>query len=216
MMLSAAPDATFLRQLGERALALEQFANNSTVHLELSGQEFDGDGEVKQRSLAKVKVTRKAGARDRVLEHYEENGVEMTEKKRKEMAKEKEKEDSAQRSPFHPDEQSHYMFSQLEAPAGHPEWVRISFSPASEKLRGEKVMEGEAWVDVAATQVRRLWMRPSKLPSLVEKLSIECELDAQTPVGLSMSKMTVKGVAGALFFKKRFTVVTTFRDYASE
>lgn len=50
-------------------------------------------------------------------------------------------------------------------------------------------------------------------PPFVDSLSIDASLDAQTSAGRAMSRLTMKGVAGFLFIKERFRVVTTFADY---
>lgn len=208
LVLSAAPDAALLQKLGERALALEAFAKQSTVTVDVSGEEYDGEGKVKASSRAVVKVERKGEAAKRTLISFEENGKEITEKKRKEVEAQETK---ATRGPFHPEEQSKYVFTQLEPAKTHPTWVRIGFGPAKEK--GEQIMVGEALVDPEGPTLRRLSMRPSKFPAFVDSVAIEAELDAPTSAGMAMSSLEVRGVAGALFFKKRFRTVTRFRDY---
>ena len=81
---------------------------------------------------------------------------------------------------------------------------------------GEKTDElyiGDATVDPQTGDVLSLSLRPSRNPTFVDSLSIEARLDAVTPAGRAMSSLTIKGVAGVLFFKDRFRIVTTFTDY---
>lgn len=89
--------------------------------------------------------------------------------------------------------------------------MRLGFQPSGEEH--EELYMGDATVDPETGDVLSLSLRPSRNPTFVQSLSIEASLDAVTPAGRAMSRLTIKGVAGALFFKERFRVVTTFADY---
>jgi hypothetical protein len=203
MILAAAPDQTLLDKLGEQALAMESNWNKTACTIEVLGEEKDGDGKVTKSTRTSLRVTRDGTAITRKLSHHEENGKDLTEAKRKEIeGKEAAK---VSRSPFHPTERVKYRFEQKDP-------AHIAFEPVGDKT--EENLVGEAVLDPGALLVKALEMRPAKLPMFVKELAIRVEFDAATPNGKGMSLLSVKGTAGALFFTKRFSVVTTFSDYS--
>lgn len=205
MILAAAPDAALLAKLGEQTLAMENFFNKASCLVEVAGEEKDGDGKITKSSKTSVRVSRDGAKVSRKLVSHEEDGKDLTEAKRKEIeGKEAAK---VSRSPLHPTEQTKYRFALTSDP------TRIAFEPVAAKT--EDNLAGEALIDVDGARVLALEMRPAKLPMFVQELSIRVDFDADTPSGKGMSTLTVKGLAGALFFKKRFSVTTRFSDYAA-
>lgn len=205
MMLAAAPDASLLDKLGEQTLAMETFWNKAACTIEVSGDEKDGAGKVTKTFKTSLRVTRDGTKVTRKLTSHEENGKDLTEAKRK--AIEEKEGTKTSRSPFHPSERAKYRFELLA------DGKRISFEPVGS--RTDENLIGEASIDPEAGQVLSLTMRPAKFPMFVQELEIHVEFAAATPSGKGMSLLTVNGLAGALFFKKRFSVVTKFSDYAA-
>lgn len=210
LLTAAAPEPALLEALGARALQLESFTEAAQLTLEVHAEELDAAGAVSKTTQTTMRVTRAGGKAGRTLLHHEENGKDLTEDKRAELERPPKKAEAAVRSPFHPAEQRKYRFVMLPPPreAG---LLRVGFQPAGEK--DEALSIGDATVDPVSGDTVALSMRPSKNPLFVEALSIECAFEAQTPAGRALSKLSIKGIAGLLFFKKRFRVVTTLRDY---
>lgn len=211
MLFAAAPDEALLEKLAVRTEQLEAFTNGARVKLEVLAEELDGDGAVKKTTLSTLRVARTGGKVERKLLRYLENGKDLTEAKRAELEQPPKKNGAAVKSPFHPAQRGKYQFSLLAPPAAQPGLLRVGFQPAGEK--SDELYTGDALVDPQTGDVCTLSLRPSKNPTFVESLSIEATLDAATPAGRAMSRLTLKGVTGALFFKERFRVVTTFSDY---
>lgn len=203
-VVAAAPDASLLEALGAQALDMETFWSKASYEVDVIGEERDGDGKVTKTTKTLLQVSRDGTKVTRTLRSHEENGKDLTEAKRKDL--EGKDGTKTSRSPFHPSERSKYRFTLLADDAS-----RIAFEPVGAK--SDENLVGEAKVDPAARRVLALDMRPGKLPMFVSELSIHVGFDAETPKGKGMSELTVKGVAGALFFKKRFSVVTTLHDY---
>ncbi len=210
LMLTAAPDAALLEKLGARALQLETFANASRVTVDIVADKLDSDGKVTKTTHTALRVGRNGTKVDRKLLTFVENGKDLTEAKRAELEAPPKKEAQV-KSPFHPDQRAKYQFAVLPPPADKPTWMRIGFQPAGDK--NDELYIGDATLDPETGDVRVLSLRPSKNPAFVQSLAIEASLDAVTPAGRAMSSLTIKGVAGVLFFKDRFRVLTTFTDY---
>jgi hypothetical protein len=210
LLAGAAPDSALLEKLGTRALQLEAFALSSRVTVDVVGDKLDGDGKVTKTTHTALRVGRSGGKVERKLMTFVEDGKDLTEAKRAELEQPPKKE-VAVKSPFHPEQRAKYQFAILAPPDGKPELMRLGFQPSGEK--SQELYMGDATVDPQTGDVLALSLRPSKNPPFVQSLSIEATLDTQTPAGRAMSKLTIKGVAGALFFKDRFRIVTTFSDY---
>ena len=210
LLAGAAPDAALLEKLGARALQLEAFANASRVTVDVLAEKLDSDGKVTKITHTALRVGRSGTKTERKLLTFVEAGKDLTESKRAELEAPPKK-PATVKSPFHPDQRAKYQFAVLSPPENQAALMRLGFQPAGEK--DEELYLGDATVDPQTGDVLSLSLRPSKNPPFVQSLTIEATLDAQTPAGRAMSKLTIKGVAGALFFKDRFRVVTTFSDY---
>lgn len=219
LLAGAAPDSALLEKLGARARQLEVFAKATRVTIDLTYEKLDGDGKVTKTTRTAVRVGRNGDTIERKLLAYEEDGKDLTESRRAESEAKREKPESnngknkdfSVKSPFHPELQAKYEFAILAPPPSQPQLVRIGFKPAGDKV--PELYMGDATVDPETGDVLALSLRPSKPPAFVQSLSIEAQLEAQTPAGRAMSKLEVKGVAGLLFLKERFRVITTFKDY---
>ncbi len=199
LTFSGAPDAALLERLAAHAAQMETYSANASFTVDVIAEEYDSDGKATKTTKSSMRVSRKAGKESRKLLRYEEDGVDITEKKRAEVEK---AESKPVHSPFHANEQPKYRFTLLESP-GKP--LRIAMEPAGRKT--PELIIGEADVDPESGEVRFISMRPSKNPAFVDSLALTASFD-----GKAMSQLTIKGVGGFLFIKKRFGVVTTFRD----
>jgi len=213
MVVAATPEPALLEKLGARARQLETYTNDSRVTVDVVAEELDGDGAVKKTTHTTLRVGRSGGKVERKLLTYTENGKDLTESKRAELEKPPKKEGAGVKSPFHPDERAKYQFAVLAPPGDRPSLARLGFQPAGEKT--DQLYIGDATIDPQTGDVLTLSLRPSKNPTFVSSLSMEATFDAQSPAGRAMSRLSMKGVAGLLFVKQRFRVVTTFSDYAS-
>lgn len=211
MVVAAVPDEALLEKLGARALKLEAFTNGSRVTVDVVADELDSDGAVKKTTHTALRVGRSGSKVDRKLLTHQEDGKDLTERKRAELEQPPKKPGASVKSPFHPEQRAKYQFSVLAAPADKPGLLRIGYQPKGELT--SELYTGDATVDPETGDLLTLSMRPSKYPAFVEALSLEALFDAPTPAGRAMSRLTMKGVAGALFFKTRFRAVTTFSEY---
>lgn len=200
VVLTAAPDAALLVRLGEHADRTERFSKNASFTVDTIAEEYDSDGRVTKTSKSSTRVTRRDGVETKKLISYEEDGVDRTEKKRREVEN---AEPKPVNSPFVTSRQSKYRFEVLETTDEH---VRIGFEPAGNRV--PELITGEALVDPSTGEVHFTSMQPSKMPLFVDSLELTATFE-----GLAMSKFTLRGAAGFLFFKKRFGVSSTYRDY---
>lgn len=215
-LLAAAPDAALLERVAKRTLALEEFQKNAQLTMNVEAQELDDEGAVKHREVSVLRISRSGGDQKRELLKKTVDGEDVTAAEQQKL-KEKGEQPKGRRtslaaiSPFHPDQQPKYAFELLAPPKSGPPRVRIAFRPKGEK--DAELMMGDAVVDEETGDLLSLSMRPSKLPTLVDHVSVEVRLEAKTPAGMALSKMVMQGSAGLLFMKKRFKVVMTAGDY---
>ncbi|MGV3624662.1 MAG: hypothetical protein ACO1OB_27835 [Archangium sp.] len=196
VMLTAVPDAPLMKRLAAHAERMETFTRNSSFTVDTVAEEFDSDGKATKTTRTSLRVTRRDGKESRKLTKYEENGVDLTEKKRSEIEK---AESKPVHSPFLASEQSKYRFTQLAED-------QLGIEPAGAK--DPELITGKATIDPASGEVRFVTMEPSKMPAFVDSLRLTATFDER-----SMTKFTIKGMGGFLFIKKRFGVVSSFRDY---
>jgi hypothetical protein len=214
-LLAAAPDPALLQKIIERQKAVQAFTDNASVVMEVRAEELASDGKVESTEVTKLRIGKKKGepVATEVLSATED-GKDVTAQTRDEMKKEKDgkkgKSAGAQ-SPFHEEQVAKYRFTQLATPPDAPTHARVGFEPAGGK--DAELMSGEATVDVETGDLLSLSMRPSKNPTFVDRLQIECAFDAQTPAGRAISSITAKGEGGILFIKKRFAVVSLFTEW---
>lgn len=209
-IVGAGPDPALLQKLSERAVALEAFAKNARSTVSVVVEKFDADGKVIETTRSTLRVGRTNGKVERKLVSFEEDGKDLTEKKRAELESAEHNERDV-KSPFHPDVAAKYAFTVLDAPADRPNRVRIGFRPAGEKT--SELYMGEATVVPETGDVESFSLRPSKNPAFVDSLFIEGTAGAPTPAGSALKTLSIRGSAGLLFFKQRFRIVSTFSDY---
>lgn len=203
LLLAAAPDAALMEKLGARAQALDGFAQHSKVSIEISAEELDADGTVTAKKHTVMNQVRNGDDLERTLVKHEEDGVDLTEKKRAELEKKPKQGPIA--SPFLPTVQKKYRF-ELEGEN------RVAFVPVE---KSEDTYVGVATIDPETGDITSMRMTLSKLPSMVDSLSMTAVMEAQTPVGRAMSSLKIDGKAGFLMFKKRFRVNTTMKGYSA-
>ncbi|MEW5739713.1 MAG: hypothetical protein AB1938_12345 [Myxococcota bacterium] len=217
LAMAAVPDAALLDRIAERTKAVEAFTSEAQLTVKVVSDELDSDGKSKKHNELVFQVSRKDGKPHRVLVSATEDGKDVSEATREELAEQDEKNGEkkngsmSQASPFHPEQRAKYAFSTLPSTQAEPQFVRIAFQPAGEKTSA--LMIGDATVDPQTGDLVRMSMRPSKNPTFVDRLYLELEFEAPTPAGRALSKLTAKGAGGIAFIKKRFAVVTTFSDY---
>ncbi|MFT3707009.1 MAG: hypothetical protein QM817_05000 [Archangium sp.] len=205
MILAASPpDPALLEKLGAQAQSMESLWNSTACTIDVDAEEQDGAGKVTKTVKTSLRVARDGKNVTRKLISHQEDGKDLTEAKRKEI--EGKEGSKVSKSPFHPDEQKKYRFDQKDP-------THITFEPLGSKTEDNLI--GEATIDPDTQTVKALDMHPAKFPMFVQELGIRVEFDANTSNGKGMSALNIKGLAGALFFKKRFVVKTRFSDYAA-
>lgn len=201
VLLTASPDPALLQKLAAHTAALETFASHARVTVETTADELDGDGKVTSSKHFVVRQTRDGEKLTRTLVSAEENGKDVTEKQRSELEQKPKR--GPVRSPFHPEEQPRYRFTQRDE-------THVAFEPLTPS---DENFVGEATIDPAAATVQRMTLHIAKLPAMVDQLDMTLLMEAPTPAGNALSRLTLQGKAGVLMFKKRFRVTTTLRNY---
>jgi hypothetical protein len=105
--------------------------------------------------------------------------------------------------------QASYTFDETERTEDGTR-VKIQFTPLHP---GKRTVEGSAWVDVETGAIVSASFRMSRTPMFVHYVHFIVEFGAVTALVPSISRMTVDGEFGFLFFKRRFRANATLSDY---
>jgi hypothetical protein len=178
-------------------------------------ERLDGDGKVD--SVKKMTARMEAdGERERlVVLKCTEDGKDATEDARKDAkaGNERTKEERAKRyveMPLRASIQPHYVFHQIAVDPVDPTRVQIAFVP---KEPSEHTSEGSAWVDTKTGTLVSAGFKLSKPGFFVEYVHLTIELGEKTELGPAISRVTVDGKGGILFFRKHFRGEAKLTDY---
>ena len=211
---------TLLRQLAANTPDTEQLLEHrlSTFTMTSVAEELDGKGRVKHSKTRVTRVRDTGGKRVAELLRAQDDGRDVTEKVRRELAERGADEDRKKNEkglsfpvPFTAESQPLHRFQLVGRDAKDPSKVRIRFWPAGRK--GEDVMIGEALVDPAAGMLHSLKFRPSKYPSsFIDRLDISMDLRVEPGVGAVVHRIVGRGDGGLLFVRKHRRTTVTFTD----
>ncbi|HLT30884.1 MAG TPA: hypothetical protein VK013_12630 [Myxococcaceae bacterium] len=184
-----------LATLGKAELekeALPGCAYRERTHVE----ELTDDGKVKGSLERSWKIVRQGDASTRTLLSSEQTG-ELSDLLTREPKEPTPEERKAQRSPLHPAQQSHFIFSLQEEKDGR---LRLGFRP---KKRDAKWMQGTMHLDAESLELVRMVASPSKMPPMVSSLDLDLRF-GPTACGVQPHRIRVKGKGGFLFMKLNF------------
>ena len=114
------------------------------------------------------------------------------------------------RMPFLATEQARYTFDVVEKDKDDPTRVRVTFVP---KSKDETTIEGSAWVDEREGTVLSAGFKLSRTSMWIDYVHIQVEFGAKTPLGPAVSKVSMDGRGGILFFRKHFRAEATLSDW---
>jgi hypothetical protein len=204
-----------MARLAVHAEAIEKMRTHASYALEGVLERLDGDGKVDgvKRMTARMEAD---GERVRlVVIKCTDDGKDATEDARKDAREgnEKTKEERAKRyveMPFRATTQPGYAFDQIAVDPVDPARVQISFVP---KQPTEHTSEGSAWVDTRTGTLVSAGFKLSKPGFFVDYVHFTIELAEKTELGPAISRVTVDGKGGILFFHKHFRGEARLFDY---
>jgi hypothetical protein len=213
--LAQPPDPELMARLAIHAEAIERMRTHASYAIEGVLEGLDGDGKVD--SVKKMTARMESdGERERlVVVKCTEDGKDTTEDARKDAraGNERTKEERAKRyveMPLRASIQPHYVFDQIAIDPLDPTRVQISFVP---KEPSEHTSEGSAWVDTKTATLVSAGFKLSKPGFFVEYVHLTIELGEKTELGPAISRVTVDGKGGILFFRKHFRGEAKLTDY---
>ncbi len=212
--LAQPPSAALLARLAVQAAQLERMRTHASFTVEGRLESLDGDGTVAslKEGKARVQADGKAAHVDvlRYVEDGKDETAEAREKVRDGAKKPKDQDKRPIRMPFHAGEQPRYVFDVVKVDPADPTRVLVSFVP---KIREDDTIEGSAWVDTRAGTVLSAGFKLSRTPAFVDYVHVTVVFGAKTSLGPAISKVTVEGKGGVLFFHKHFVGEATLSDY---
>ena len=216
---SRAVEKELLQRLAAHQEKVDHALKEGSFTVSLVGQELDSDGKPKKHSESVRRVSSQGGERHTEVVSASEDGKDTTAEERKKQAARDEKRKASKEppkgsniaSPFEPAEQAKLFFWTLGADA-KTGFVRIGFRPKG--ARSDDIIEGEALVDPVRGETVSLSMRPSKMPTFVDKMDLELRFDAAVDGTRLLSSLKIAGEGGIAFVRRRGSAVTTFSDYS--
>jgi hypothetical protein len=177
---------------------------------------LDGDGRVDSTKELKARVDADGTDAKLIVLSYVEDGKDKTEDAKRdaresaEASKKKREKGRDIKIPIRADQQGRYVFDQVEADSNDPTHVRIAFTP---KERSDDTIEGSAWIDAATGTVLSAGFKLSRTPMFVDFVHFSVEFGATTALGPAVSKVSIDGGGGILFFHKRYRGTAVLSDY---
>lgn len=159
-------------------------------------EELTDDGKVKGTLERSWKVVRKGDTSNRTLLESEQTG-ELSDMLTREPKEPTPEERKAQRSPLHPAQQPHFVFSLLGEKDGR---IQLGFRP---KKRDAKWMQGTISLNAESLELVSMKASPSKMPPMVSSLDLDLRFGS-TACGVQPDRIRVKGRGGFLFMKLNF------------
>jgi hypothetical protein len=209
------PPPELMAKLAAHAEAFEAMRTHASYAIAGELDETDADGKTTSTKTGAARVEADGHATHTVVLRYAEDGKDETAdaQKRARAADEKRAHrPDAERihMPFLERERANYTFDEVEHDPADPTRVRLTFTP---KQPSERTIEGSAWVDANAGQLVSAGFKVSRTPIFVDHIHITVEFGAETSLGHAVSRVTVDGGGGILFFHKHFVGTATLSDY---
>jgi hypothetical protein len=209
------PDPALLARIAVHAAAIERMRTHANYALEGELDSLDSDGKVDSVKKMTARIVADGERTRLVVVKCTDDGKDTTEQARKDArsGNEKTKEERAKQHvemPFLTEAQPHYVFDQVALDPNDPSRVQISFVP---REPNEHTSEGSAWIDAKTGNLISAGFKLSKPGFFVEYVHLTIELGAKTELGPAISRVTVDGKGGILFFRKHFRGEATLSDY---
>jgi hypothetical protein len=210
------PDPGVLARVAVHAAAIERMRTHANYAIEGELDSLDGDGKVDGVKKMTARIVADGERTRLVVVKCTDDGKDTTEQARKDAraGNEKTKEERAKQHvemPFLAEAQPHYVFDQIAVDPADPNRVQISFVP---REPNEHTSEGSAWIDAKTGTLISAGFKLSKPGFFVEYVHLTIELGAMTELGPAISRVTVDGKGGILFFRKHFRGEATLSDYS--
>jgi hypothetical protein len=207
------PSPELMAKLGAYAARFERQRTHASYAIEGRLELLDGDGNPdKTKELWGQVVADGVSARLHVI-RYLEDGKDKTEdgiREAREAADKKKDKSHELKMPIRAEEQSRYVFDQVETDSRDPTRVRITFVPREPE---EDTVEGSAWIDSTSGTPISAGFKLSRTPLFVDYVHFSVEFGATTALGPAVSKVNVDGKGGILFFRKHFRASATLSGY---
>jgi hypothetical protein len=215
---AAAPSPELMAKLSTYASQFDGQLLRASFAVEGRMDLLDSDGKLDSRKELKAHVDPVvAGGPDvrvtviRYLEDGHDKTGEAIDKAREaDEKRRKRRQDNKQlKMPIRADQQGRYVFDQVRTDAATSRAL-ITFVP---KEPDDDTIEGSAWVDTDAGTIVSTGFKMSKRPMFVDHIHVTVEFGEPTSLGPAVSKVTVDGAGGVLFFHKHFVVNAVLSGY---
>ncbi len=205
-----------LAKLAVYGQAFEAEMKRASYRVEGKMEILDGDGKPSETQELVAKVDANGGEPKITVLKYLEDGKDKTADAVKESqenaAKRKKRHDDDKelKMPILASQQPRYDFDEVERSADGRR-VKIHFAP---KSPADDTTDGSAWVDADAGTIVSASFRLSKTSMFIKYIHVIVEFAAQTSLGPAVSKVSIDGEGGILFFRRRFRGAATLSDYS--
>jgi hypothetical protein len=209
------PDPELMARIAVHAEAIERMRTHASYAVDGVLERIDGDGKVDRTKRMSARIEADGEVARVVVVKCTEDGKDCTQDARKD-AKEgnlRTKEERAKKyldMPFRASVQPLYTFDQIAVDPRDPSRVEIAFAP---KQPDEHSSEGTAWFDTKTATLLSAGFKLSRPGFLVDYVHFTIELAQPTPLGPALSRVTVDGKGGILFFHKHFRGEAKLFDY---
>jgi hypothetical protein len=209
------PDPELLARLALHAAGIEAMRTRASYLVEGELDSIDSDGKLDgvEKTIARVETD---GHRPRlVVIKSTEDGKDTTEDARRE-ARTGDQKTMEQRArdnvemPFASAAQPHYVFDQVATDPRNPGRVEIAFVPRDPS---EHTSEGSAWVDATTGTLLSAGFKLSKPGFFVDYVHVTIEFGEKSELGPAISRVTIDGKGGFLFFRKHFRGQVILSNY---
>jgi hypothetical protein len=206
------PPAELMKKLADQAVGFETMRTHACYTISGELDEKDSDGKTTSVKTGSARVEADGHATHIVVLRYTEDGKDQTadaQKKARDADAKRAKRTNDERfhMPFLEQEQGKYVFDIVET---EPTRERVTFVP---KEPTEHTIEGSLWVDSATGRILSAGFKVSRTPMFVDFIHFTAEFGADTVLGPAVTKLTIDGGGGILFFHKHFVATATLSDY---
>jgi len=213
--LAEAPSPELMAKLAAYAGQFDAQRHRASYLVEGRMDLLDSDGKPDSTQELKARVEPNGDEGKVTVIRFVEDGKDKTadaaDKARESEEKHKKHRHEGRRlkMPIRADQQARYVFDQVETDAGASR-ARVTFVP---KTPADDTFEGSAWVDTSTGTILSAGFKLSRTPMFVDYVHFSVEFGAQTSLGPAVSRLTVEGQGGILFFRKHFLATATLSDY---
>lgn len=206
------PPPVLMAKLADQAVGFETMRTHACYTISGELDEKDGDGKTTSVKTGSARVEADGRVTHVVVLRYAEDGKDQTadaQKKARDADAKRAKRTNDERfhMPFLEQERDKYVFDIVET---EPTRERVTFVP---KQPTEHTIEGSLWVDAATGRILSAGFKVSRTPMFVDFIHFTAEFGADTVLGPAVTKLTIDGGGGILFFHKHFVAVATLSDY---